>query len=193
MLRLDALATSLFGPVSFGIAAGECVSLEGPSGAGKSLLLRAIADLDPASGEVWLDGRERMQMSAPDWRRQVSYVPANAGWWAPDVAAHFPYGESPLEALGLGEAPGWQVDRLSTGERQRLALARALALEPKVLLLDEPTSALDREATGRVERVIGDCLSRGMAVLLVTHDPAQAERLGHRHLRIASGQVEAVA
>jgi ABC-type lipoprotein export system ATPase subunit len=70
------------------------------------------------------------------------------------------------------------VRALSTGEKQRLALIRALVLEPPLLLLDEPTGPLDPETTGEVEAVLTERLKAGCAIILVTHDPRQAERLG---------------
>ena len=175
------------------ITAGECVALSGPSGSGKSLFLRAIADLDPCEGEVRLGSVTRETMPAPAWRRQVIYVAAESGWWADAVGAHF---ENPdaaaktVEDVALPrEALGWPVSRLSTGERQRLALVRALALTPKVLLLDEPTSGVDPESTLRVERLLSRALARGTAVLLVTHDRDQASRMADRHMTMARGRL----
>jgi putative ABC transport system ATP-binding protein len=92
----------------------------------------------------------------------------------------------------LGLAPGLldgPVVRLSTGERQRLALIRALALASPVLLLDEPTGALDEESTQRVEAVLHEHLAAGVTIAMVTHSPAQATRLGHRHLRMTDRQL----
>ncbi|POF28070.1 ABC transporter ATP-binding protein [Roseibium marinum] len=192
MLTIEKLRTPLVGPVDLALEKGSFTAISGPSGAGKSLLLRAIADLDRSSGFVALEGTEREKMPAPDWRRQVAYVPAESGWWADDVRDHF--AEAPdlggrLEAVGLKDALSWQVSRLSTGERQRLALIRALQLGPKVLLLDEPTSALDPPAVARVEILMKDCTAKGCAILLVTHDPGQPERLGARHLYMENGRL----
>ena len=83
--------------------------------------------------------------------------------------------------------------RLSTGERQRLGLVRALALRPRVLLLDEPTSGLDDTATEAVERLIRERLDDGASVLWVTHDEAQARRLGRRSLWVTDGVVAETA
>ncbi|MGH6915229.1 MAG: ABC transporter ATP-binding protein, partial [Geminicoccales bacterium] len=71
------------------VAGGECVAVMGPSGGGKTRLLRAIADLDPNQGEVSAAGVDRSAVSAPAWRRLVGYVPAESGWWAERVGAHF--------------------------------------------------------------------------------------------------------
>jgi ABC-type multidrug transport system ATPase subunit len=192
-LRSEGLTTSLIGPVSFDIAGGECVALMGASGAGKSLLLRAIVDLDPSTGNVWIGNRARSGMLASEWRKLVSLVPAESGWWADRVGDHFPSkgdATAPIEALGLSDALDWDVSRLSTGERQRLAIARALCRKPEALLLDEPTASLDERATRRVEDLIGGCCKMGMAVLLVTHDRRQGERMANRVLRMSDGRIE---
>ena len=191
MLRIDDLQVHGLAPVSFTLPAGDCVALMGASGTGKSLLLRAIADLDAADGQVFLEGAGRSEMSGPDWRRAVRYVAAEPGWWAPTVAEHFspsPRLDRLLDSLGLSprilEAP---VARTSTGERQRLGLARALIDEPKVLLLDEPTSALDAMATALVEEVVRFQLLQSRIVVLVTHDLAQAQRLARKVIRLENG------
>ena len=167
--------------------------MRGPSGAGKTLLLRAVADLDPNEGLVTLDGRDRSTIAGPEWRRLVGYVPAEPGWWADTVGEHF--GEwtaalAFLRDLGFPEqTKAWPITRLSTGERLRLALARALVLRPKVLLLDEPTAALDVASAAAVEALINARLRTGLAVLWVTHDPEQAKRVAHRLLVVEAGQV----
>ncbi len=185
VLNVSNLQTSLIGPVSLSVAAGQCMAIEGKSGSGKSLLLRAIADLDPNQGDVRLATSARDLMPAWQWRRKVAMVPAQSGWWADKVADHFEAGadlQPLLAAIGLPDAlPGalqWDVERLSTGERHRLAIARAICLAPDALLLDEPTAALDSESAARIDALIAQELQRGVAVVLVTHDPAQAERLG---------------
>ncbi|ABA58304.1 ABC transporter, ATPase subunit [Nitrosococcus oceani ATCC 19707] len=179
--------------VSFSLADGECMAVQGPSGAGKSLLLRALADLDPREGEISLDGKSWDSIPAPQWRRQVVYLPSEPGWWGDYVIDHFPDWEAVnpwLEALNLPRVvKNRTVERLSTGERQRLALVRALALEPRVLLLDEPTSGLDNNTTCAVERVLRECLTIGTGILWVTHDPAQARRVAQRCLFLEKGHV----
>jgi len=170
--------------VSFDLRVSECVALQGPSGVGKTLLLRAIADLDPNEGSVKLDGMLREAMPAPAWRRRVTYLAAEPGWWSDTVQDHFAAWEEalPLVArLGLPDDCGaWSIQRLSTGERLRLGLARALMLRSRVLLLDEPTSALDPAAAAAVEGVIAERISDGTSVLWTTHDGAQARRVGTR-------------
>ena len=192
-LWIEGLATALIGPVSFDIAAGECVALMGASGAGKSLLLRAIVDLDPSTGSVRVGDRLRSDMMASEWRKLVALVPAESGWWTDRVGDHFPSKSdaiAPIEALGLANSLEWEVSRLSTGERQRLAIARALCRKPEALLLDEPAASLDEQATRRVEDLIGEYCKTGMALLLVTHDRQQAERMAKRVLRMSDGRIE---
>lgn len=192
-LRIDQLATKLIGPISFDIAAGECLALMGSSGAGKSLLLRAIVDLDPCMGTVTIGEQARHDMAASEWRKLVALVPAESGWWSDRVGDHFPAkldATELIEKLGLASALDWEVARLSTGERQRLALARALCLRPQVLLLDEPTASLDEHATELVEALIRERCQDGMALLVVTHDRRQAERIAKRLLRMSNGRID---
>jgi len=193
LLTVRGLTRPGLAPVDLDLAAGECVAVLGPSGGGKTMLLRAIADLDPNEGEVSLDGAVRAAMPAPAWRRQVGYLAAESGWWADRVGVHFADAKAarPLvTALGLpAEALDWPVARCSTGERQRLALARLLVQEPRVLLLDEPSSGLDDKATGRAETLIRERIEAGAAALVVTHDERQADRLARRRLTVADGHV----
>jgi len=178
--------------ISFRLGAGELVCLSGPSGAGKTLLLRALADLDANSGRVVLDGVPRPQITAPLWRRQVAYLPAESRWWAATVGEHFPdVQQSLLTELGFAPDVGsWQVERLSSGERQRLALARMLANQPRVLLLDEPTANLDPENIGIVERLVTEYIRvQQAACLWVTHAPEQIARIADRALYLDAGRI----
>lgn len=194
VLRLRGVYSQRLAPVSLDLAAGECGAIVGPSGSGKSLLLRQVADLDPGHGEIELDGKPRTGMRGYEWRRQVVYCQAEAGWWDDHVAPHFPdrtQAQSLMQDLGLPpEKLDALVHELSTGERQRLGLARALAQQPRVLVLDEPTAALDQAATARVEAALQQFLDRGAAILMVTHNPEQARRLARRTWRMAQGQLE---
>lgn len=173
-------------PVSFTLASGEVLAVQGASGVGKSQLLRALADLSEHSGTVVLDGVAQSSVAPAEWRQQVVYVPAESGWWADTVADHFTVRPSAdwLRQLSLApdllQAP---VERLSTGERQRLALLRALALQPKVLLLDEPTANLDSANTRAVAQLVANYVqTQAAAVVWVTHDATEHERVGARVL-----------
>lgn len=194
MLSVRNLIARGLAPVSFELGAGECLVIQGPSGSGKSTLLRAIADLDPSSGEVLLDGVPRDALSGPQWRRRVCYLATEAGWWAERVGAHFSdwtRAEPCLARLGLPQdCREWPVSRLSTGERQRLALLRAIAIEPRVLLLDEPTAGLDPDSTEAVEGIVAEQLDAGRAVAWVTHGRDQARRVGRRRFVVSNGRLE---
>jgi ABC-type bacteriocin/lantibiotic exporter with double-glycine peptidase domain len=156
LLHIEGVSSHVISITTLDVAEGECVCLSGPSGAGKSLLLRAIADLDPHAGQVWLDGHEASEFAPRDWRRRVGLLPAESQWWHEQVGAHFAaVNEAQWQALGFGlETLTWQVARCSTGERQRLALLRLLANQPRVLLLDEPTASLDPTSVEHVEALV---------------------------------------
>jgi putative ABC transport system ATP-binding protein len=190
-LRADGLQSAHAGPFSVSLPAGACLAITGPSGAGKSLFLRMIADLDPHDGEAWLDGAPRSTMAAPAWRAKIGYVAAESGWWLDQVGAHFD--TAPLRLLGEMGLPAGILERpvalCSTGERQRLSLARALSRDPAALLLDEPTGALDPASVAAVESVLQARLRLGAVIVLVTHNPAQALRLGTQHARIEAGRM----
>jgi ABC-type iron transport system FetAB ATPase subunit len=191
-LHLDALSCGSLSNVELSIAPGEIVCLSGPSGSGKTRLLRAIADLDPHDGDVSLDGDRQSCTPAHRWRSWVMLVPAESEWWAELVSEHFTHdGENRLSAVGLpDQALYWEVSRLSSGEKQRLALLRALARGPRALLLDEPTANLDEDSTRQVERlVLAAVQERHLPVLWVAHDPAQISRVADRHLRIDGGRL----
>ncbi len=189
-LRIKNLAGNGVNAGELDIGSGECVTVHGPSGAGKTLLLRAIADLDETTGELWLNDQARNDMRAPEWRRQVMYVAAESAWWHERVRDHAERWDSGvLQALGLGdEVLDWDVQRLSSGERQRLAIARAMAHDPSVLLLDEATANLDQSNTARVEQLVDTWRkSANGCVLWVSHDPAQRARIADRVMRIEQG------
>ena len=195
LLRVRGLLATAVRCAELEVRAGQCVALTGASGSGKTRLFRAIADLDPNEGEVTLAGKRREQYPAPAWRRQVMFVPAEPGWWAVQVLAHFYIApeERLLNRLGFtDETLDWAIDRLSTGERQRLALARALVLEPRVLLLDEPTSALDDDNKRAVESLLHEFVDDGGAIIFTTHESEQIVRMGAHERRIEDGEVLAV-
>jgi len=194
-LRLEGVGVhQIVGPVDLTVHAGECVCLSGPSGAGKSLLLRAVADLDPHEGRVFLDGVACMDLPAPQWRRRVGLLPAESAWWAERVGDHFADGmdSEPLQRLGFDrKVMNWSLARASTGERQRLALLRLLANQPRALLLDEPTAALDPKNVKAVEALVAEYRARHQApVIWVSHDPEQIARVAQRHFRIVAGRLE---
>jgi putative ABC transport system ATP-binding protein len=194
---IENLRSALRGPYSVALALRSCAAVAGPSGIGKSVFLRMVADLDPNSGTVRLDGADRAAMPAPRWRRLVTYVAAESGWWAETLGEHISDGttaRSLMPQVGLEpallDAP---VARLSTGERQRAALVRAIVGKPRFLLLDEPTSALDPESRALVEALLGRLKAEGMGLVTVSHDAAQARRIADRHFEMsATGLTEVV-
>ena len=166
-LAVKKLRSEVAGLFDLNLGAGACAAITGPSGSGKSLFLRMVADLDPNEGKVWLNGTERASITAPEWRRKVTYVSAESGWWADTVIEHFARNKR-SEVAGLAARLGLHADlldasiaRLSTGEKQRLALVRALLQCPPVLLLDEPTGPLDEESVTKVEAVLRERMATG--------------------------------
>ena len=191
-LRLEELRSSLIQPVSLNLEAGACLALHGPSGAGKSLLMRAIADLDLCEGEVWLDQQARSSMNPSRWRRKVAYLPAESHWWEESVGVHADHWDMELlHQLGFEQTVlSWQTTRLSSGEKQRLALARALTNQPHALLLDEPTANLDTQNSSAVEAVVNQYReARQIPVIWVSHDPEQRQRVADRPACINKGRL----
>ena len=192
-LKLERVAIGTLSDATLSVAPGEIVCLSGPSGAGKSRLLRAIADLEPHEGRVALGSVCQADRPADAWRRMVMLVPADSQWWHERVGDHFarPMPEA-LDALGFeAGAADWPVSRLSTGEKQRMALIRALAVGPGALLLDEPTANLDEDSTRRVETWLRGLIDReGLPTLWVAHGGEQIRRVADRHIRIAGERLE---
>ena len=171
------------GPYTFRITSGQVAGLQGASGAGKTLLLRAIADLDPNQGQVRLGDMVREQVPAPMWRKTVAMLPAESYWWFDVVGEHFQDSgqavEATLQQLGFElEVLNWEVSRLSTGEKQRLAIVRLLQNKPRALLLDEPTASLDAANIECAETLLLEyCRLQQVPILWVSHDPGQLERV----------------
>ena len=176
-------------------------AIVGPSGAGKSTLLRLLNRLaDPERGTISYLGRPLDQYEPLALRREVSLVPQLPALLEGTVESNLRYaaklaGKEPDSARCLGLAgldPGFagrDVAKLSVGEQQRAMLGRALAQQPKVLLLDEPTSALDHAARDAIEATLAE-LRRELeiSVVLVSHDPEQARRLSDWVVRLEDGR-----
>ena len=194
-LEIRDLRSSVRGPFTVSFPAGRCAVIEGPSGVGKSLFLRMVADLDPNTGSVRLDGVERGTMSAPHWRKRVTYAPAEPGFWAESLGEHMGDLEAAralMPAVGLDPALlGSPVARLSTGERQRAALVRATVGRPRFLLLDEPTSALDAVSRTLVEGLFDRLKAERVGIVVVSHDTEQARRIGDLRFRLSATGIEA--
>ncbi len=204
--RDDATGAQLLHPVHLKLAPRDQLVLSGPSGAGKSVLLRALALLDQADGQLLWRGAPVARAQVPAFRRAVAYVrqrPALFGGTVEDnLRVPFElriYGDprfDPARALAYLELAGRSAaflaqaaDELSGGEQQLVALARTLQLAPTVLLLDEPTASLDPETAAKVETLVDMWYQHtpDAAWIWVTHDPAQARRIGARFATLAAG------
>ncbi len=185
-IRVEDLTYMGRGAYNFMVAGGECLGISGASGAGKSLLLRAIADLLIHDGEIFLDDMACSQIAPGKWRRMVSLLPAESFWWQDRVAEHFvdfaAVDEESMACLGFDYSVGdWQLSRLSSGEKQRLALLRVLENKPSALLLDEPTASLDSKNAERLERFVLDYSYQYKAPLLwVSHSAEQLARVADK-------------
>jgi ABC-type methionine transport system ATPase subunit len=206
LFELDAVTLSRAGrtvlqDVTASLPAGAC-AVAGPSGSGKSTLLRLLNRLaDPDSGAIRYRGRSVTEYPVLELRREVCLVPQLPALLDGTVADNVLYGArlaghdtdvaAKLELVGLaGEFAARDAGKLSVGEQQRVMLARALALEPAVLLLDEPTSALDERAQLAVETTLAHLRAAlDISLVLVTHDLGQAERLADWTLRLDGGHV----
>jgi putative ABC transport system ATP-binding protein len=173
----------------------------GPSGSGKSTLLRLLNRLaDPDSGTVRFRGADVRELDPLELRRSAALVPQLPAPVPGSVAENVRFGPGllgrqpdPDEFMRMAGLDGGFAERdaarLSVGEQQRVMLARALALEPEVLLLDEPTAALDDAAKEGVERTLAELADRsGLSLVVVTHERAQAERLAQRVVRLNAGR-----
>jgi len=176
------------GPYSLSITPGECVGLTGISGVGKTQFLRAVADIIPHQGSLALDGVECNSIAPYEWRKQLSMLPAESRWWYDIVRQHFPedymqeFGFKWLKVLGFpDDVMEWQISRLSTGEKQRLSLLRAMINQPRMLLLDEPTSSLDHYHTTELEKFLFQCRQQQQIGLIwISHDLEQLRRVSDR-------------
>ncbi|MEC9326844.1 MAG: ATP-binding cassette domain-containing protein [Verrucomicrobiota bacterium] len=181
MLKIHQLRFLDWHGLTFDVNSGHCLGLMGRSGSGKTLLLRAIADLDVNEGKVSLNGLFRDDVSGPEWRKKVGLLTAESKWWHESVGQHFKSSAlNLLSDLGFPDESvlSWKVSRLSSGEKQRLALARLLLMSPDALLLDEPTANLDSDSVTLVENVIDAYRKeRSASVIWVAHDESQLDRV----------------
>jgi putative ABC transport system ATP-binding protein len=195
--------------VSLRIAPGEYIGVVGPSGCGKSTLLHVLGVVDvPTSGEVLFQDREIASLSDADRSRlrlrEIGFVfqrffllPMLTAWEnveLPQAEAGVGRAERRartgelLEYVGLAARAGHRPSELSGGEMQRVAIARALANRPRLLLADEPTGELDQATGEQIIALVDRLHADGMAVVVVTHDPAVAGR-AHRVLRMRDGRI----
>ena len=190
------------------VEAGRIVGLLGPNGAGKTTLLEIFAFLsEPTSGEVWFQGKEveyennRMR----NLRRKVVMVQQHPIMFTVTVAKNleFPLNirkvpkqrreqviDELMDLVGMGEFKQARAHNLSGGETQRIAIARALACAPEVILFDEPTASVDVENQIAIERIIREInQDRGISIILTTHDMNQAARLADEIVFLFEGRL----
>jgi heme exporter protein A len=198
--------TKTFGPVralvgvSLELRASEVTILEGPNGSGKSTLLALIGTLvRPTSGTIshgFLGQTKRDVRGTLGWLGHESLcypdltgrenLELAAQLYGIDPTTAFQEAESRFELAAFADRP---LRTYSRGQRQRVALARALVHRPRLLLLDEPTTGLDMGSTERLLRVVSEEAERGALVVVVTHDPAFSQAVGHRKVTLERGRL----
>jgi len=190
-VTITAGAVTVLDRLSLILAAGEPTVLIGPNGAGKSTVLRAAMGLlQPTSGRIVRDGEPRRAIvfQRPTMLRRTVEANIRYAMVGADRTREL------LALVGLEHAATRPARRLSGGEQQRLALARALARDPSVLFLDEPTASLDPASTKAIEDVIRTVSRRGIKVVMSTHDLGEARRLAGEVVLLHRGRlVEAAA
>ena len=188
------------------IAEGRLYTLTGANGAGKSTLLGILAFLvPPTSGEIFYAGKrvDWNHGSVEEYRRKVTLLHQSPYLFGGSVRDNVAFGlkvrgipgeeqrrivDRALDGVGLQGFRDRMARELSGGEAQRVAMARALALEPEVLLLDEPLANIDRETTGLLETVIASLPARGTTVVMTTHDPDHPGRLNGESIHLEGGR-----
>jgi len=197
--------------VDFGIQAGESIAVMGPSGSGKSTLLHALAGIiTPTAGNVMFRGANLARLSDADrtkLRRSAFGFVFQSGQLLPELPAienialpmmlgGASYQQATdtamlwLERLGLRQLAQQRPGEMSGGQMQRIAIARALAMDPDVILFDEPTSALDPEMVGEVLELMKELAHTGITMLVVTHEMGFAREVSNRVIFIDEGRIQ---
>ncbi|TLV23078.1 ATP-binding cassette domain-containing protein [Klebsiella indica] len=201
MLRVEHLTTQAFNELDFHVSEGICTAITGPSGSGKTTLLNAIAGIISYQGEICLD--EKSINTIPPWQRPCRYLNQRlylfpyltvAGNLAlAQYAAGLPRSRqkqmSVLDDMGIAHLADCYPRQISGGEQQRAALARALVSRPRLLLLDEPFSNLDWGIRSRLWEIVRGLRQYDVTVILVTHEPKEAEYLAETQWVFQSGKL----
>lgn len=207
---------SVLEDVTLEIEPGEVLAIVGPSGTGKTTLLRLLALFDPPQqGVIEVDGEDVWTLDREarlELRRRIGMVFQDRSLFSTTVAKNAAYGldvrqpwadrlksrltrngthtavMDALETVGMEDKADQHARSLSAGEAQRVAFARALAVEPEVLLLDEPTSNLDPRNTALLEQAVERARDRGIGVVIATHDMQQAQRISDKTAVLLAGE-----
>ncbi|QCD44569.1 amino acid ABC transporter ATP-binding protein [Campylobacter mucosalis] len=195
--------------ISVDIKKGDVIAIIGPSGGGKSTFLRCLNRLEePTSGHINIDGKDILDKKADinKIRQKVSMVfqhfnlfanknvmqnltlaPIKTGLMSQNEAEAKAF--ELLKSVGLSDKKDAFPHKLSGGQKQRIAIARALAMDPEVILFDEPTSALDPEMIGEVLDIMRDVASKGLTMLVVTHEMGFARNVANRIFFMDNGVI----
>lgn len=196
-LRFSAGGVEIIRGIDLELRAGGPTLVVGPNGAGKSVLLRLLHGLlSPGAGVVRWAAADARRQQAMVFQRPVMLrrsVLANAEYPLKLAGIDPARAMAALERVGLAALAGRPARRLSGGEQQRLALARAWAMAPEVLFLDEPTASLDPAATRQVEAIIAAIAAQGTKVVMTSHDLGQARRLAEEVVLVIAGRVNAIS
>ena len=195
-MALDVNGKRLIDGIDLTLGPSGITVVMGPNGAGKSLFLRLLHGLvEPSAGEVLWDGHRL----TTELRRRQALVFQKPVLLRRSVAANLDFvlrgkdgrnrRDALLDHVGLGAHADQPARLLSGGEQQRLALARALATEPQVLLLDEPTASLDPTSVLKIEQIVREAAAQGTRIVFVTHDIGQARRLADDVVFLVAGRV----
>lgn len=202
-LDLDRRGRAVLRDITVGFRPGIVTAVVGPSGSGKTSLLRCINRLEePQAGRVLVDSVDVRDIAPIELRRRVGMIFQTPVLFEGGVRANLSYGldevsdEAMTDALEAASLSPTFLERespaLSVGQAQRVCIARALVREPEALLLDEPTSALDKGASARIESLITSLTDRGLTLVLVTHDLAQAKRVAEEAVLLVDGSIIAI-
>ncbi|HHT49921.1 MAG TPA: ABC transporter ATP-binding protein [Eubacteriaceae bacterium] len=185
----------LFENVSFSIKAGEIICILGPNGIGKTTLLNCIANLAvPTEGDIFIEGQNMNNMSPQEVARVISFVPQTIipsfdykvidyvvtscaprlGIFERPKEEHYKVAEQAIERMKISHLKEKEYTKISGGERQQVSIARAIAQQPKIILMDEPTAHLDYGNQVKVLKIIKDMAKSGYGVAFTTHSPDQA-------------------